>query len=280
MLKNFTITLLFVLSVATIAMGQIRTPAASPSAMFKQTVGLTEVTIEYSRPSMKGRAIFGDLVPFDKVWRLGANQITKFTFSEDVTVEGKALKAGSYGVLAKPGMKSWDVHFYDYDTGNWGSYVEKTPTAVVTVAPVQAPGIKVESFFITIADLTANGGLIEFIWDSTIVPVKLGVHTDKAVMANIDQVMAGPSAGDYFNAGTYLHESGKDLAKALMYVQKATHTDNPRFWQVRREALILADMGKKAEAIKAAKKSLELATTAGNDDYIKMNNDSIKKWSM
>ena len=158
--------------------------------------------------------------------------------------------------------------------------MEKTPVAVVTVKPIQAPGITVESFFITIADLTADGALIEFIWDSTIVPVKLGVNTDSAVMASIEQAMAGPSAGDYYNAGSYMHDSGKDLNKALAYVQKATHTDNPRFWQLRKESLILADLGRKAEAITVAKKSLELATTAGNDDYIKMNNDSIKQWSM
>jgi len=280
MLRNLTIIFLFVLSAASIAMGQISTPAPSPSAMFKQTVGLTEVTVEYSRPGVRGRAIFGDLVPYDKVWRTGANAVTKMTFSEDVQVEGKDLEAGAYAILTKPGRTSWDVHFYRYETGNWGSYLEKTPAAVVTVTPIEVPAITVENFFITFADLTAEGALIEFIWNHTIVPVQLTVHTDKAVMANIDRVLAGPSNGDYFNAGTYLHTSGKDLNKALKYVQMATSGDNPRFWQVRRESLILADLGRKAEAIAAAKKSLELSMAAGNDDYIKMNKDSIKEWSM
>ena len=99
-------------------------------------------------------------------------------------------------------------------------------------------------------------------------------------MASIDKVMNGPSTNDYFNAGTYYHTSGKDLNKALEYVQKATSSGEPKFWQVRREALILADLGRKAEAIKAAKKSLELAKTAGNDDYVRMNEKSLKAWSM
>ncbi len=280
MLKNLTITLLLVTSIATMALGQIRTPAASPAAMVKQTVGLTDVTLEYSRPATKGRVIFGDLVPFDKVWRTGANSATKMTFSEDVMIEGQELKAGAYAILTKPGMKTWDVHFYTHESSNWSSYVEKTPTLVVTVKALAIKALAMENFSIAVADINAEGAVIQMAWEGTLVPMKLSVHTDKAVMASIEAAMAGPSTNDYYNAGSYMHDSGKDLKTALMYVQKATSGDSPRFWQVRKESLILADMGMKAEAIAAAKKSLMLATEAGNDDYIKMNNDSIKKWSM
>lgn len=280
MFRNFTIAFLFFLGASTIALGQIRTPAASPSAKFEQAVGLTNITVEYSRPGVKGRTIFGDLVPFDKVWRTGANQATKITFSDDVTVEGKALSAGSYAILTKPGKMSWDVHFYKHESGNWSSYVEKTPDAVVTVKPIEVPAITVENFFITFANLKSDGALLELIWNHTIVPINIGVETHSKVMAAIDKTLAGPTVGDYYNAGAYLHDSGQDLEKALMYVQKATSGDSPRFWQVRKESLILADLGRKAEAIAAAKKSLKLATAAGNDDYVKMNTDSIKKWSM
>ena len=279
MLKNLSLILVFVLTASTIALGQIRTPAASPAASFSQTVGLTEISGEYSRPGIKGRTVFGDLVPYDKVWRTGANAATKISFSVDVQVEGNDLKAGSYAVLTKPGMSTWDVHFYAYESGNFGSYLEKEPDLVVTVTPATLP-LSVERFLINVGEMTDNGASLQIIWDSTLVPIQIAVHTEKTVMANIDRVLSGPSNGDYYAAGSYLFNSGKDLEKALMYVQKATHSDNPRFWQVRQESLILAKLGRKAEAIKAAKKSLELATTAGNDDYIRMNKKSIKEWSM
>jgi len=128
--------------------------------------------------------------------------------------------------------------------------------------------------------LTNNGGMLEIIWDGTIVPISIGVKTHDSVMANIDKTLAGPTANDYYTAGAYLLDADQDLDKALMYVQKATHGENPRFWQVRREALILGKLGRTAEAIKAAQKSLDLAKAAGNDDYVKLNEKSIKAWSM
>jgi tetratricopeptide (TPR) repeat protein len=112
-----------------------------------------------------------------------------------------------------------------------------------------------------------------------IVPVKITADSDKTVMASIEKVLAGPSGNDYFNAASYMHDSGKDLNKALEYVRKATQVASPAFWQVRRESLILADLGRKAEAIEAAKKSLELAKVANNMDYVRMNEKSIAEWT-
>ena len=279
MLKKLTFAYVLAICCASMAFGQIRTPAPSPAASFTQAVGLITVSGEYSRPGVKGRTIFGDLVPYDKVWRTGANAVSKLSFSGDLMVGGQDLKAGDYAILTKPGRTSWDIHFYSYESGNWGSYVSKDPALVVSATPQTLP-FSVENFFITVADLKDDGGTLEIIWDNVLVPIELKVDTDSAVMANIDRVLNGPSAGDYYAAGQYLHGQGKDLEKALMYVQKATSGDSPRFWQVRREALILADLGRKAEAIAVAKKSLELAKTAGNDDYIRMNEKSIKEWSM
>ena len=279
MIKNLTLVFIFLMVTTSMAIGQINTPAASPSAKFVQSVGLTQVTLEYSRPGVKGRAIFGDLVPYGKIWRTGANAATKISFSDDVTIEGAALKAGSYAILTKPGETSWDVHFYTHESSNFGSYVDKEPAAKVTVEPMQLP-FSVENFFMTVADLTNNGGVLEIIWDNVLVPMELAVPTDEKVMADIEATLAGPSTGDYYAIGQYYHESGKSLDKALKYVQKATKVDSPRFWQVRREALILADLGRKAEAIEAAKLSLELAKQAGNDDYVRMNEKSLKEWSM
>lgn len=281
-MKNLKFAILSLVFLASVQLNaQIKTPAASPSATVMQTVGLTDVTVEYSRPSAKGRTIFASegLVPFGKVWRTGANGITKVTFSDDVTIEGKELAKGSYGVLTMPSANIWAVHFYAYDKSNWSSYTEKTPDLVVNVTSKKIKE-SVETFTIGLANVSSTSADLEISWENTVVPVKIGVEVDKTVMAAIEKTMAGPSTGDYYAAGQYYHESGKDLKQALAWVQKATQVDEPRFWQVRREALILADLGMTKEAIMAAKKSLELATAAGNDDYVKMNEKSIAEWSM
>jgi len=281
MIKNLTLMVLLVTAVATTALGQLRTPQPSPSAKLTQTIGLTEVTVEYSRPGVKGRTIFGDLVPYDKIWRTGANQVSKISFGDDVTINGNALAKGSYAILTKPGMKTWDVHFYAYESGNWSSYVEKTPALAVTAPAVAMPdGVIIENFTIGFDGLHNNGGNMEMMWEGVFVPLEIGVNAHETVMANMKKLLSGPSDQDYYAAGSYLLETDQDLEKALMYVQKVTHSETPRFWQVRREALILSKLGRKAEAVKAAQKSLDLAKTAGNDDYVRMNEKSIKEWSM
>ena len=282
MTRLFTIAVLVVAALFTSELsGQIKTPAASPAAKFMQTVGLTDITIQYARPGVKGRTIFAEngLVPFGKIWRTGANAATKITFSEDVTIEGQELKKGSYAILTKPGATSWDVMFYTHEGGNFGSYVEKTPDVSVSVTP-QALPFSVENFFITVANLESDGAVLELIWDKTLVPVKIGLHTDKAVMSNIERVMAGPSANDYYAAGVYMYQSGKDVNRALEYVQKATSQGEPKFWQKRWEAEILYAAGKKSDAIKTAQHSMELAKAAGNNDYVKINTENIAKWKM
>lgn len=260
---------------------QISTPAPSPASKLTQTVGLTDITVEYSRPAVKGRTIFADdgLVPYGKVWRTGANAATKITFSDAVKVGGEELEAGSYAILTKPMKDKWEVMFYPYEGGNWSSYTEKDPAAKVEAKTVDMGQITVENFTIDINENQGDKAMMWMMWNKTAAGVPLQVEVDKKVMASIDRVLNGPSANDYFAAASYYHETGKDLEKALKWIKMANDTDEPRFWQVRREALILADMGKKDEAIKAAKKSLELAEKAGNEDYIRMNTKSIKEWS-
>lgn len=260
---------------------QIKTPAASPSAKLMQTVGLTDVEIEYSRPSAKGRTIFAadGLVPYGKVWRTGANSISKITFSDDVMVEGNKVPAGSYGILSIPGASDWAVHFYTYEKGSWSSYVEKTPALVVNVKSMMTKSMT-ETFTMNIANVTSKGAELQISWANVVVPVKMSVMVDDRVMAAIDKTMAGPSNNDYYAAASYYLDAGKDMKKALTWIQKATNVEKPKFWQVRKEALIQAELGNTKAAIKTAKKSLELSKIAGNDDYVKMNEDSIKEWSM
>jgi len=273
----FQIAVLVFLTSAT-AFGQIKTPAASPSCKMTQTVGLTDVTIEYSSPSVKGRTIFGDLVPYDKIWRLGANQATKMTFSTDINIGGQDLEKGSYAVLATPSKNSWSVMFYPFEESGFGAYVEKTPVATA-VAKTMPMGEVVESFMVMIDNLRNNSADLYFLWDKTMAMLPITVKAGEMVQANIDKVMAGPSAGDYYNAAGFYLSEGKNLDDALTWMNKSIEMGNDRFWTQRRKSEILAGLGKYKEAIMAAKVSMKMATEAGNNDYVKINTKNIAKWT-
>jgi hypothetical protein len=260
---------------------QVKTPAPSPKSTVEQMVGLTEVTVEYSRPSKKGRTIFGDLVPFGKLWRTGANKNSIITFSDDVVIKGQTLKKGSYAIFTTPKVDMWEVVFYA-DTENWGTpenWNEKN-VALSTNVDAQMLGNAVETFTIGINNIDNNSATLELSWDKTLVAVKFEVPTHKTAMASIEKVLAGPTSGDYFSSAQYFYQSNGDLNKALEYVNKAIdlNKDKP-FWYTRQKSLIQAKLGDKKGAIETAKISLAAATAAKNDDYVKMNNDSIAEWS-
>ncbi len=276
---------IFTLAVAVFALlftvslnAQIKTPPASPTVKMETTIGLTDVHVEYSRPGMKGRKIFAadGLVPFGEVWRTGANQATKLTFGGNVMVGGAELKAGSYAVLTKPMADSWEVMLFPYESGSWNSYTSKDPAAVAKVMSKKT-GSKVETFTIEVQNYTMDGADIIMKWDETMVALPVKTKVKEAVMANIDQVMAGPSMNDYYQSASFLAENG-DKKKALEYINKAVEMggDTPRYWMVRRQALIHADLGMKETAMAAFKKSMELAKKAGNMDYVRMNEKSLK----
>lgn len=271
---------LFVIAFTVSTNAQIKTPAPSPSSKIEQTVGLTDVTLEFSRPSMKGRTIFGDLVPFGKIWRTGANARTKITFSNDVTVDGQALKKGTYAIFTKPNATSWDVYFYtDHAGGGAPQTWDETKVAAKTTAQVQQMPMKIETFTMTFDDLTNNSAVLGILWENAYVGVKFEVPTSKIVSANIEKVMNGPGAADYYAAAVYYLQEGKDINKAKTWINKAidmTKTE-PRFWYLRQQSLILAKAGDKAGAIAAAKSSLAGAEKRGNADYIKMNKEFLKK---
>ncbi|MCP4975820.1 MAG: DUF2911 domain-containing protein [Maribacter sp.] len=259
---------------------QIKTPAPSPASKLKQTVGLTDVTVAYSRPSMRGRTIFGDLVPYDKVWRTGANARTKITFSEDVTIAGQELKAGSYAIFTKPNVQSWEVYFYtEADGGGTPREWDDSKVAAKATAEVYNISENIETFTITMDDLKDDSAVLGMMWEKTYVGVKIEVSTDEVVTKNIDRVLSGPGAGDYYAAAVYYASAGKDINKAKEWMDKAmSMNEKPAFWQLRQQSLIQAKAGDKKAAIATAKKSLAAAQEAGNADYVKMNKDSLKEW--
>lgn len=280
-MKKITLFLLTVL-VSVSLEAQINTPAPSPASKLKQTVGLTDVTVEYSRPSMRGRTIFGDLVPYDKLWRTGANAYTLITFSNDVKIAGQDVKAGTYSIFTKPGVSSWEVFFYT-DTQGGGIPSDWDESKVVAKATAEVypmpEGTTVQSFTITIDDLTSNSANLGLMWENVYVAVPFEVPTDAAVEKDIERALGGPSAGDYYAAAVYYSSEGKDINKAKEWMDKAmAMTEKPAFWQLRQQSLIQAKAGDTKAAIETAKKSLAAAKEAGNDDYVKMNTDSLKEW--
>ena len=278
MTKKLLIALLFMGVIS--ANAQIKTPAPSPFSKITQVVGLTDVTLEYSRPAMRGRTIFGNLVPFDKVWRTGANARTKITFSDDVTIDGDTLRKGTYAIFTKPTAESWEVYFYtDYAGGGAPATLDESKVALKTTAKVESMPMPIQSFTISFDDLTENSGVLGMLWENTYVGVKFNVPTDAIASKSIVAVMGGPSANDYFGAASYYRNSGKDLKQALTWITKATELRKEAFWMMREKSLIHAALGDKKGAIEAAKKSLAVAQEAKNAAYIKMNKESIAEWS-
>ena len=263
---------------------QVKTPQPSPHSTLTQVVGLTEVTVDYSRPSAKGRIIFGDLVPFGKLWRTGANYNTTISFSEDIVINGTTLKKGKYAIFTTPKAEKWEVIFYT-DSDNWGTPEnwDANKVAVLVNAIPVALNSSTESLTISVGNLTNDSATLDIAWEKTMVSVKFDVPTQKAALASIEKALAGPTAGDYFSSAQYFYQSNVDLNKALEYVNKAilmtkAGEDIP-FWHLRQKSLIQAKLGDKVGAIATANLSLAAATKAKNNDYIKMNNDSIKEWS-
>lgn len=278
-MKKLFIAVLFVGISSTLA-AQIKTPQPSPLSKIEQVVGLTDVSIEFSRPSMKGRTIFGDLVPYGKHWRTGANKNTAITFSDNVTVQGKELKKGTYAIFTIPNADKWEIIFYT-DSNNWGTPQkwDDSKVAVKISAPIMKIEESIETFTITFDDLKSNEVTLGILWEHTYVGIPIGVPTDKIASKSIESVMAGPSGNDYFQAASYYHTEGKDLNQALEWMKLATAGDNPPFWYLRRMSLIQADLGDVKGAIASAQKSLTAAEKAGNADYVKMNKESIAEWS-
>lgn len=279
-MKKIFIAVAFIMA-PFITEAQLKTPQASPKATVFQTVGLTDVQIVYSRPAARGRAVFGNLVPFGKVWRTGANENTTISFSEDVTIDGKTLSKGKYALYTIPKIESWEVIFYS-TTDNWGNPEVWNESNVVLRTTVKEESLQkaVESFTIGISNLDANFAYLDMAWENSSISMKFEVPTQKATLANIEKALAGPTSADYFSAAQYIYQSNGDNAKALTYVNKALEMSAEKpFWYTRLKSLIQAKLGDKKGAVETATVSLAAAEVAKNQDYVKMNKESIAEWS-
>ena len=267
-----------------LSFSQINTPRVSPASEVEQMVGLTEIEIEYSRPSMRGREVFGNLVPFGKVWRTGADNSTKISFDTDVIISGKTIQSGTYSIFSIPNKESWEIIFYS-DVELWGVPRDWSENKIVFSSMFDVKKLKksntVETFIISFNDLTNNDVNMSISWENTSVDIKIEVPTRSMVESDINKVLSdNPKSSDYYAAAVFYRQENINLDKALEWMNKAIEmNESPRFWQYRQQSLIMAANDKFADAVDAAKKSLNLAIEADNQDYIKMNRESIAEWS-
>lgn len=270
------------LSIAVLSLGafaQIKTPQPSPTANVKQEFGLGEISISYARPAVKGRVIFGDLVPYDKIWRTGANASSKITFSDDVMIEGNKLAAGEYALYTIPGKAEWTIIFHKdtkmWGLGNPGDYKESNDALRVKVKPQTTPYLT-ESFTISLSDIAATSANLNIEWEKTKVSVKVTTDIDAKVQASIEKTLnPKPNGNAYFSAASYYYENDKDMNKALEWVNMAIAQRADAFWMVHLKAKILKKMNNNAAAIEAANLSKDLASKAGSADYVALNDKLI-----
>lgn len=249
---------------------QLRTPAPSPLQTIKQDFGLSSIEVTYSRPGVKGRKVFGDLVPFDKVWRTGANNATTITFGEEVTIGNEKVKAGKYGLLTIPGQKEWTVIISkNTNTTSPSDYKPEDDLVRVNVKPITLRET-METFTMQFANVKSNSCELRLAWENTAIALPISTDVETAVMKQIDQLMNKDNR-PYFAAAMYYLENGKDLNQALAWFDKAVENNPNAFWIHHQRANALAKLGKKAEAKASAEKSMALAKEAKNDDYVRLN---------
>ncbi len=272
-MKKIIITTIAVFTLL-IADAQLKTPAPSPTQTIKQDFALSSIELSYSRPGMKGRKIFGDLVPFEKIWRTGANTATTLTFGEEVVIGGVKVKAGKYGLLSIPDKKNWTLIITkQLDVTSPDAY--KQDQDVVRVeAKTMNMDESLESFTMQFANVKPNSCELHIMWDKTAVALPITADVEAKVMAQIDQMM-NKDTRPYFNAAMYYMDNGKDLNQALSWFDKAVEMQPNAFWMHHQRANCLAKLGKKDEAKASAEKSMALAKEQKNNDYVKLNEKLI-----
>lgn len=274
--------LIVLLAVGLVANAQVQTPQPSPAGSVSTVVGLTDVKIDYFRPSAKGRKIFGEgtaLIPYGAIWRTGANSGTKITFSDDVTVEGIAVPKGEYLILTWPGANEWTVALHKDVSlgGNTGGYDKSKDAANFKVRPEKLTDF-VETLTLNIGDIAADSktAKVQIAWENTSVKFTIGVDYDAKVMKSIE-ASTKVNPNNYFSAAVYYLENGKDPKQALEWINKSLEGNaNPPFWILYQKARIQKANGDKAGALATSKASWEAAKKSNNRDYQMMNEELQK----
>lgn len=277
-MKKLFITAIAALTLFVTDAQTLTTPQPSPTQTVKQNFGLASIELSYSRPGMKGRKIYGDLVPFGKVWRTGANQASTLTFAEDVTIGGVKIKAGKYGLLSIPEKKTWTLIISKQTDVTSPAAYKQDQDVVRVEAKTMDMDASMETFTMQFANIKSNSCELHIMWDQTAVALPITVDVETKVMGQIDQLMNKDNR-PYFAAAMYYMDNGKDLNQALSWFDKAAEAQPTAFWIHHQRANCLAKLGKKEEAKTTAERSKALAAEQKNDDYVKLNEKLLAELS-
>jgi len=263
------------IAIGSLAQAQVKMPAPSTTQTIKQDFGMGSLELNYSRPNMKGRKVFGGLVPFGKVWRTGANSATTITVSDEIIVGGVTLKAGKYGILSIPGKKEWTLIITkDLNVTSPAAYKQENDIVRVTATPMKSKA-KVETYTMQFANINYESCELHIMWANTAVSLPITTNIKDRLKADIEKMLKGDKP-NYSQAASFFYEWEKDYANALVNINKAIEANNKAFWLYLTKAKIEKDAGDKVSAKASAEKCVQLATEAKNDDYVKMGNQLIK----
>lgn len=258
---------------------QIETPQPSPLGTVSQKVGLNELSITYSRPSLKGRKAYGEVVPFDKLWRFGANMATTFKSTDEFSIQGNKIPAGEYSLFAIPGAAEWTMILNKTaKMSGTSNYKEAEDQLRFKIKPETLP-YKTETFTIQFANLSDNTATVEILWDNLKASFDVNVEFDAKVMKQIDETLSGPTAGSYYRAASYYFKNNKDMKKALEWVNKSLEKGGEKYWIVSLKAEIQAANNDFKGAVESANRAIELAKVDEDDAYVKKNTEHINEWT-
>ncbi|QBA65564.1 DUF2911 domain-containing protein [Muriicola soli] len=273
--------LLFLFLWSVPATAQLEHPKASPFASISQDIGLSSVKVEYSRPAVKGRKLFGGLVPYGRIWRVGANESTKLTTDAELEIQGNVLAPGTYALYAFPEEDRWEVVFHN-NTTHWGdgrtAYNPEEDAFRIKVKPRLTDDWQ-ENLLICLDSITHNGAIMQWKWGHTLISIPLVVNTRKIMLEAIEQgLKQSATAQTYYEAARYLQEEGIEYPKALQYLEKAIAIGGDTYYFYRVRAIVQAGLKDYPAAIKSAKRSLSLAEAEGKDEFVRINQENISKW--
>lgn len=252
------------------ANAQLKMPQSSSLQTLIQEFGLGKVTVSYSRPNIKGRSLEKDLIPFGEVWRTGANDATVITFTDAVTLEGNTVLPGEYALFTIPGKDEWTI-ILNKETKQWGSYQYKQAADVLRfkVKPIKLTE-HLETFSINFSDVMPSSANLDLSWENTRITIKMTTDVDSKVMANIDAAMKSEKP-PFYPAAIYYFENGKDLKKALEWINIAEAGDQKAPWFKYQKARIQLKIGDKSGAAQTARAGIEAAKVLNNAEYIRLN---------
>jgi hypothetical protein len=255
---------------------QVKMPAMSPTQTLKQEFGLGSIELRYSRPSARGRVVFGELVPFNKLWRTGANAATIITFTEPVEIAGKKIDTGSYALYTIPNLESWDIILNKGTTNSGVAGYKESEDVVKFKTETKNMPKKLETFTIEISNIKPESCELNIMWERTRVTFNIETRVREKLKSQIEAAMLTDKK-PYWQAAQFYTDYEGNTTKALDNVTKALAENPKAYWMWLYKAKIQQSMGDKAGAKESSNKSLELATAEKNDDYIKMNQDLLKK---